>query len=80
MVVLGLGQDLNLYEVLVGLEEGELLEQALPGDRRILALFHDVLRDLHRLFELCDHVIARGQVDVEGRVHGGEGWRDNWKY
>mmetsp|Transcript_7326 Transcript_7326/g.12388 ORF Transcript_7326/g.12388 Transcript_7326/m.12388 type:complete len:295 (-) Transcript_7326:750-1634(-) len=77
--VFGGREDLDLNEVLVGLEEGELLEEALPGDLGVHALLHDVVRDLHRLLELGDHVVSRRLIHVEGRVHGGEGGRDDWK-
>lgn len=68
---------LDLDEVLVRLEEGELLEKSFPGDLVVLLVFHDVLGDLHGFLDLGYHHVSSGQRDVVGRVHGGEGWSYN---
>jgi len=46
--------------VLVGLEEWELLEKAFPGNLVVLAVFHHVFGDFHRLLDFRKHDITSG--------------------
>ena len=80
VVLFPLGEDLDLEEVLVGLEEGELFEEALPADARRALVAGEFVRDHGRLFELGQHHVARRVTHVVGRVHRREGRRDDWHH
>lgn len=74
-----LGEDLDLDEVLICLEEGELLEEALPCYTVSLFVLHDVLGYFHCLFEFSHHHIAGGQAHVVSRIHRRESRGDDRK-
>ena len=47
MVLLGFGQDLNLEEMLVSLEERKLFEKSIPCGLLLLTVGHQMLGDFH---------------------------------
>lgn len=74
-----LRQNLDLNEVLVGLEERELLEQALPGNLLSAVVLHKLLGDFHGFLQFGDHHVPSGQTHVVGRIHARVGWCDDRK-
>ena len=52
--------------MLVSFEEGELLEQSLPGDLVVGLSSHHVLCYLHGFLELCNHNVSCGQAHIIG--------------
>ena len=78
MILVILRHDLNLDKVLVGAEEGEILEEALPGDGRGALVLDQLVRDFGCLFKLREHHILRRLTHVVCRIHGGEGRCDDW--
>ena len=77
MIFLFLRQDLNLDEVLVRSEEGELLKKTLPGDLRSAFILAELIRYHGSLLELGQHHIHGRLTHIVSRVHGGEGRCDN---
>jgi len=72
-----LGQDLYLNEVLVSLKERKGFEKPFPASFGAGFVFHDVLRDLHRFFQLGQHYVSSRKAYVVGRVHARKGRGDD---
>ena len=67
----------DLQEVLIGLEEGELLEETLPGDHRVALVLDELICDHGSLLELHQHDCLGRHGDVVGGVHRREGRGDD---
>ena len=72
-----LGKDLNLNEVLVCFEEGELLEETPPRDRIVPLPTHQLVCDHARLLHLREHDISRRHRNVVSGVHSRERRRND---
>ena len=63
----------------VSFEEWKFLKKSFPGNRFIFSAFHQMLGDLHGLFEFCDDYVPSGDGNFFCRVHLGLCWRDDGK-
>jgi hypothetical protein len=59
-----LREDLDLYEMLIRFEEGELLEKSFPSYLVVLSVVHHMLGDFHCLFYFCQHDVSCRQRNV----------------